>query len=75
MWRDLWAKHKGGLVGLAAGLFFGIIYLLSGFWDMLVVAFIMLVCWLIGKKYDENGTVLDIENWIGWLTERWRRFK
>lgn len=75
MWRELWDRHKGKLIGLAAGLFFGMVYLFSGFWDMLVVAFILFLCIYAGKMLDEKDGFPDVEDWLRKWNDTWKRFK
>ena len=53
MWNELWESHRGKLIGVAAGVFFGFIYLFFGFWDMLIFGFIVLLGIISGT------------NWIG----------
>ncbi|MDF2723075.1 MAG: hypothetical protein K0Q59_2750 [Paenibacillus sp.] len=80
MWNELWGRHKGRLIGLAAGLFLSIIYLISGFWDMLIVAFIMGLCTYVGGKLESGagGNRLHPDEWtekISRLADRWRWFR
>ncbi|TMV51400.1 DUF2273 domain-containing protein [Paenibacillus mesophilus] len=78
MWNELWERHKGRLIGVASGLFLGIIYLIFGFWDMLIVAFIISVCTYIGGKFDTDGMRFDADEWLGKLSrlaDRWKWFR
>lgn len=52
MWKDLWERHPGKLMGSIIGVFFGIIYLIVGFWDTLMFAIIALIGFYIGRKVD-----------------------
>jgi uncharacterized membrane protein len=75
MWQELWEQHKGKLAGVIGGLFLSFVYLLSGFWDMLIVAFIIGIGYLIGKRADEHRLGLMVEEFLAWLNERWRPFR
>lgn len=78
MWNELWERHKGRLIGVASGLFLGIIYLFFGFWDMLIVAFIIAVCAYAGGKYDADGFRFNADEWLSKLSrlaDRWRWFR
>ncbi|MFD1955853.1 DUF2273 domain-containing protein [Paenibacillus thailandensis] len=52
MWREFLASCGKRVLGAAAGLFFGIIYLISGFWDMLVVGLLVSAGYWIGKQKE-----------------------
>lgn len=78
MWNELWERYRGRLIGLAAGLFLGIIYLFSGFWDMLIVAFIMTVCTYLGGKIEAGGIRINTDEWadkLSRLADRWKWFR
>ncbi|MGD8191542.1 DUF2273 domain-containing protein [Brevibacillus ginsengisoli] len=60
MWWEILSEHKGKLIGVAAGLFFGIIYLLVGFWDTLVFLIFVGTGFYIGKKLDHKEDLLEI---------------
>jgi len=59
MWEILW-EHKGKLLGVAAGFFFGILYLLVGFWDTLVFLVFISTGFTIGRKLDHKEDLRDI---------------
>jgi uncharacterized membrane protein len=59
IWELLW-EHKGKLMGVAAGLFFGIIYLLVGFWDTLVFVVFVGTGYFIGRKLDQKEDLMEI---------------
>ncbi len=72
MWKSWWESYGGRASGLAAGLFFGIVYLISGFWDMLFVALLVGIGFWIGKHKDENrGPLLPWDRLTDWVTDRW----
>jgi len=78
MWKQVWDSHGGRLLGVAAGLFFGLLYLIVGFWDMLVVAFIVFIAYLIGKSKDlrdTEGSMFAWRQWYEWLNDRWKMFR
>ncbi|MFD2672770.1 DUF2273 domain-containing protein [Marinicrinis sediminis] len=80
MWKDrgyeLWSEHKGKLTGLVAGLLLGIIYLIAGFWDMLVFAFLLAVGYWIGKLKDRGISITELllQGWKKW-NDRWKMFR
>ncbi len=72
MWKSLWDAYGGRACGIAAGLFFGIIYLISGFWDMLFVALLVGIGFWFGKARDEQrGPLLPWDRLTDWMTDRW----
>lgn len=75
MWNWLWEHHKGKVSGVIGGLFLAIVYLFSGFWDMLIVAFIIGIGYLIGEKIDRREPIWQWNDWVDWLTKQWRMFK
>ncbi|GAA3405456.1 DUF2273 domain-containing protein [Paenibacillus hodogayensis] len=78
MWNELWERHKGRLIGIASGLFLGIIYLISGFWDMLIFAFIVSICAYLGSKFDAGRLRLNADEWmekLSRLADRWKWFR
>jgi uncharacterized membrane protein len=75
MWNELWEQHRGKVIGVAMGFVLGFIYLICGFWDMLVFAFIVIVGFYIGKKIDRGEEILPIEDIWRNVTQKWRRFR
>ena len=75
MWSDFWRRHRGECIGVACGFILGIVYLVSGFWDMLIFAFIVFVGFLIGRRLNRGELSIDFERLWQWLTERWRPFR
>lgn len=59
MW-ELLRDHKGKCLGVLAGLFFGIIYLIVGFWDTLVLIILVSTGYAIGSKLDQKEDLRDI---------------
>ncbi|GIP41763.1 hypothetical protein J45TS6_02220 [Paenibacillus sp. J45TS6] len=75
-WKEIWESHRGRIIGIAGGLFFGIVYLMFGFWDMLFFALVVFIGYTLGRRRDEKlPLVLPWRNWMGYLSERWRPFK
>lgn len=75
MWKEAWERYKGRIIGVAGGIFLGIVYLIRGFWDMLIVAFILCICYLLGKKADEKQEWPSVVELWQWLMDRWRMFR
>jgi len=75
MWNELWERHRGKLTGLIVGLLLSLIYLFAGFWDMLVVAMILLLGYALGKRADDRTLGALFANVLEWLNDRWRLFK
>ncbi|MBB6675234.1 DUF2273 domain-containing protein [Cohnella nanjingensis] len=74
MWREWWETYGGRASGVAAGLLCGLIYLISGFWDMLFCALLVGIGFGIGKHKDEKrGPLLPWNRLMNWLTDRWPR--
>jgi len=75
MWLQVWERYKGRITGTAAGFFLGMIYLICGFWDMLIFAFILFICYLLGRRADEHREWPSLQGVWQWLTERWSMFR
>lgn len=72
----MWESHRGRIVGSIAGVLFGIIYLVSGFWDMLFFALVVFIGYTFGKRKDlHQGFLVPMREAMQWLSERWRLFK
>jgi uncharacterized membrane protein len=75
-WNEMWESHRGRIVGIVAGCIFGIVYLLSGFWDMLFFALVVFIGYTFGKRIDlQQGSLTHWKGIVQWLSERWRPFK
>lgn len=59
MWKELWQEHRGAMIGVMAGLLLGFVYLLAGFWHMLMFAAIVFISFLIGKHYQLTGEYVN----------------
>jgi uncharacterized membrane protein len=75
LWEELWERHRGKTLGVAGGIFLGIVYLFSGFWDMLFFLLLVLVGYYIGNKADRGVMMEDVSRVYRWLTDRWTPFK
>ncbi|TXK83426.1 DUF2273 domain-containing protein [Paenibacillus sp. N3.4] len=75
MWNELWGSHRGKVIGVAAGIFFGFIYLFFGFWDMLIFGFIVLIGYYVGNKIDRKESFVMLEDIWRYLTQKWRMFR
>jgi uncharacterized membrane protein len=51
--KEMWALYYKRIIGVAAGLVFGIIYLICGFWDMCFVALLVAAGYYLGKNKEE----------------------
>lgn len=59
MWREMWNQYWKRIVGAGIGLFFGIIYLIAGFWDMLFIALLVAAGYWYGKQKEYvSGSVI-----------------
>ncbi|RJE89949.1 DUF2273 domain-containing protein [Paenibacillus sp. 1011MAR3C5] len=76
MWRDFWGIYWKRLIGAAVGLFFGIVYLAFGFWDMLFVALLVFVGYWFGKQKElSDGPAIPWQRLWYALLERFRPFR
>lgn len=76
MWKQIWESHGGRLLGVAAGIFFGILYLIVGFWDMLFFALLVFIGYAVGRQRDLHlGSLFPVQRIGMWMSERWRRLK
>ncbi|WP_442601215.1 DUF2273 domain-containing protein [Paenibacillus sp. KN14-4R] len=73
--NDLWEQHKGKTIGLIGGFIVGIIYLICGFWDALIFAFIVLLGYYFGKKADQKEEIIPISQIMDYLSQKWRMFR
>jgi len=72
--RAFTGHRRGRNIGVSVGLFLGFLYLIVGFWDMLLFAIIVGIALAAGIAYDRGVTV----DWRGigeWLADRWKGFK
>ena len=75
MWLEIWKRHSGKIIGAGCGVLLGIIYLIVGFWDMLIFAFIAFIGYYVGRKLDQRESILSFDDLWRWLTERWGMFR
>lgn len=75
-WKEIWGSYKGRITGIAAGIFFGFIYLWAGFWNMLFFALMVFIGYTLGRRSDSAlGSLLPWKELGEWLSQRWRLFK
>ncbi|WP_379128814.1 DUF2273 domain-containing protein [Paenibacillus sp. sgz500958] len=75
-WKDVWGSHGGRIAGVAFGILLGLIYLFSGFWDMLFFALVVFIGYTFGKRKDNaQAPLFQWEDWVQRLSGRWRPFK
>jgi len=76
MWKELLAVYWKRAAGAAVGLFFGIIYLFTGFWDMLFVALLVAIGYWFGKQKEMgNGTIYPWQRLWDSILDRFRPFR
>jgi len=81
MWKSLaesileWVRdgRVGRIVGTAAGVLLGFVYLIWGFWDMLAFALIGFAGYTLGLKSDNREKWVDRNAIARWFTDRWYR--
>jgi uncharacterized membrane protein len=49
---DLMDKHRGAVVGVAAGILIALLFVLFGVWKTIGIAIIVLIGYFIGKRFD-----------------------
>ncbi|WNS44348.1 DUF2273 domain-containing protein [Paenibacillus sp. MMS20-IR301] len=75
-WREVWGSHGGRIAGVAFGAVLGLIYLFSGFWDMLFFALVVFIGYTLGKRKDTaQGPLFQWQELAAWLSGVWRPFK
>lgn len=74
-WKELWEHQKGACIGTAGGIVLGFLYLIVGFWDTLIFAFIVFIGYYLGKKLDRGEQLFNVETLLRWLSERWSLFR
>lgn len=74
-WNELWENHRGKTVGMIGAFLMGVVYLISGFWDMLFVLLLLLIGFYIGSKADRGEIGSDLQRLYSWLTDRWNPFR
>lgn len=76
MWKQLWESHSGRIIGVAAGIGLGFLYLFAGFWDMLFFALLVFIAYQIGKQKDlQLEPMFSWRRIVSWLSERWSRLR
>lgn len=67
---DLWAEHKGKIIGIICGVIAAIIILVFGFFKFLFILFCGIIGYLIGKVIDNRENIRDIIDRI-FPPDRW----
>ncbi|SET57318.1 DUF2273 domain-containing protein [Paenibacillus sp. NFR01] len=76
LWKEIWERYAGRITGTAFGAVLGLIYLISGFWDMLFFALVVFIGYTLGKRKDAAlPSLFQWEEWASKLSGRWRPFK
>ncbi|QAY66244.1 DUF2273 domain-containing protein [Paenibacillus protaetiae] len=76
MWKEFWTSYGKRTIGAAIGLFFGIIYLFAGFWDMLMVGLLVAIGYWFGKQKElHNDPLRMLQQLWSVLMERVRFYK
>ncbi|MDQ6421046.1 DUF2273 domain-containing protein [Paenibacillus sp. LHD-117] len=76
MWREIWSVYWRRIVGAAAGLLCGIIYLAFGFWDMLFVALLVSAGYWFGKQKElTDGPVIPWQRIWYAIMSRFRTYR
>ncbi len=57
---QLWQNHRGKVIGVGAGLVFGILTTALGFWKTLFITLCIAVGYIIGKRVDENANFREM---------------
>lgn len=67
----LWLNYRGRLIGTLAGLGFGIVYLIVGFWKTILFALIVGIGYFVGKEWDGRKDLRQVLE--DWFPDRWMR--
>ena len=74
-WKELWSLYYKRIIGLLAGLFFGIIYLICGFWDMLFVLLLVTIGYFIGKTKEDNQSQFSLVIIVEYVRKLFRPYR
>lgn len=55
IFKILMDRHKGKMIGVILGLLVGLLIILFGFWKALFIITCIVIGYLIGKRFDEEG--------------------
>ncbi|TCZ77536.1 DUF2273 domain-containing protein [Paenibacillus albiflavus] len=75
MWTELWQSHRGKLLGVIGGIICGILYLIVGFWDTMIFAFIVTVGYYIGSKVEKKEDIVPFQDIVNYLSQKWKMFR
>ncbi|MNG29473.1 hypothetical protein D3C84_1149040 [compost metagenome] len=74
MWKQWLSDYGGRIAGTAVGFVLGIVYLIAGFWDMLVFAFLICVGYAVGKRLESGeGQLLPLNRIAEWVERLFSR--
>jgi uncharacterized membrane protein len=54
---DLMDRHRGAAVGVVVGLLVGLLFIIFGFWKTILIAICILIGYIVGKRFDEEGSL------------------
>ncbi|AIQ69976.1 DUF2273 domain-containing protein [Paenibacillus graminis] len=75
-WKAIWESHGGRIAGVTFGVVLGLIYLISGFWDMLFFALVVFIGYTLGQRKDTaQPPLFQWQELVQRLSGRWRPFK
>lgn len=75
MWKEKWESYIGRLIGIGAGLFFGLLYLFVGLWDTFICMVLVAIGYDIGKKRDLQLASIQWRQVVFRILDRWKRWK
>ncbi|WP_207910961.1 DUF2273 domain-containing protein [Paenibacillus albiflavus] len=75
LWTELWQSHRGKLLGVIGGIICGILYLIVGFWDTMIFAFIVTVGYYIGSKVEKKEDIVPFQDIVNYLSQKWKMFR
>ncbi|PTX53927.1 small integral membrane protein DUF2273 [Melghirimyces profundicolus] len=67
----LWETHRGRIVGIGAGLLFGIIYLIVGLWKTFIFTLFVLAGFMAGHRADSRDDLRHVLESI--IPDKWFR--
>lgn len=59
MWS--FTEHPGKFFGSGIGFFFGLLFVIIGFWRAVVLTLFIIIGFVIGKRYDEHK---NLGHWL-----------
>jgi|GEM_PF-2232923 len=74
-WKDIWNVYYKRIIGVSAGLLFGLIYLICGFWDMCFVLLLVALGYFIGKGKEYNEEQFSLTTLIEYVRKLFRPYR